>query len=203
MAEHLCEECSRHLNSVFHYLDELGIAYKLTPRLVRGLDYYTKTAFEIVSTELGSQNSVGGGGRYDGLIAEIGGPPTPAVGFGLGLERILTVMEAQGAELPEEAHPSVFIATLGDAPREVGIKLLADLRKAGVAVETDYAGKSLKAQMKSADREQVLLTVIIGEDELSRGQVKVRNMQTKEETDVPLDRAVEEIRNLTSKRQAS
>ena len=196
IVEHLCQECSEHLSAVLHYLDALGIGYTLDPRLVRGLDYYTKTAFEIVSTELGAQNSVGGGGRYDGLIAELGGPPTPGVGFGSGIERTLSVMEAQGIGIPVDTHPSVFIATLGDKSREVGVKLLADLRRAGVAAETDYAGKSLRAQMKSADREQVRLTVIIGEDELNRGEVKVRNMETKEEVDVPLDQAVERIRGV-------
>jgi len=196
IVEHLCQECSEHLSAVLHYLDALGIGYTLDPRLVRGLDYYTKTAFEIVSTELGAQNSVGGGGRYDGLIAELGGPPTPGVGFGSGIERTLSVMEAQGIGIPVDTHPSVFIATLGDKSREVGVKLLADLRRAGVAAETDYAGKSLRAQMKSADREQVRLTVIIGEDELNRGEVKVRNMETKEEIDVPLDQAVERIRGV-------
>ena len=196
IVEHLCQECSEHLSAVLHYLDALGIGYTLDPRLVRGLDYYTKTAFEIVSTELGAQNSVGGGGRYDGLVAELGGPPTPGVGFGSGIERTLSVMEAQGIGIPVDTHPSVFIATLGDKSREVGVKLLADLRRAGVAAETDYAGKSLRAQMKSADREQVRLTVIIGEDELNRGEVKVRNMETKEEVDVPLDQAVERIRGV-------
>ena len=196
MTEHLCRECSDHLAAVLHYLDTLGVGYSLDPRLVRGLDYYTKTAFEIVSAELGAQNSVGGGGRYDGLVAELGGPPTPAVGLGLGIERILAIIAAQGIELPVVTHPSVFVATLGDETRETGIKLLADLRRAGVAAETDYVGKSLKAQMKAADREKVQLTIIIGEDELSRGQVKVRNMETKEEADVPIEQAAEKIKSM-------
>lgn len=194
--EYLCEECSKHLDAVLHYLRLLDIRYTLDPRLVRGFDYYTKTAFEIVSAELGAQNAVAGGGRYDGLVAELGGEPTPAVGFGAGIERILDVMNAQGIELPADTHPSVFVATIGDAAREAGIKLLAKLRKADVPAETDYAGKSLKAQMKSADRRQARLTIMIGEDELNRGQVKVRNMQTKEETDVPLDRAVVRVKEM-------
>ena len=196
IVEYLCEECAEHLKRVLRYLDMLGIAYTQEHRLVRGFDYYTKTVFEIVSGELGAQNAVAGGGRYDGLIEELGGDPTPGVGFGSGIERALAVMEAQGIEIPMDTHPAVFVATLGDETREAGIKLLAELRRAGVAAEADYAGKSLKAQMKSADREQARLTVIIGEDELSRGQVKVRNMETKEETDVSLDQAVTRIKEM-------
>ncbi len=196
IVDHLCDECDEHLKKVLHYLDDLGIEYTLDPRLVRGLDYYTKTAFEVVSSELGAQSTVIGGGRYDGLVAELGGQPTPAIGFGSGIERTLLIMEAQGIEIPVTTHPAVFVATLGEKPRDAGIKLLADLRKAGIAAETDYAGKSLKAQMKAADREQAQFVAIIGDDELSRGLIKVRNMQTKEETDVPLDQAVEKIKGL-------
>lgn len=196
IVDHLCEECADHQQKVVHYLDDLGIAYTLDPRLVRGLDYYTKTAFEIQSSELGAQDTVIGGGRYDGLVTEMGGPPTPAVGFGSGIERTLMVMEAQGIDILVATHPEVFVATLGDKPRETGIKLLADLRRAGIAAETDYSGKSLKSQMKAADREQSRLVAIIGDDELSRGLVKVRNMGTREETDLPLDQAVEKITSM-------
>lgn len=203
IVEHLCKECDEHLKTVLHYLDILGISYVLDPRLVRGFDYYTKTAFEVVSTYLGAQNAVGGGGRYDGLVAEMGGPPTPAVGFGSGIERTLMVMEAQGIEIPVADHPAVFVATVGDAPREAGIKLLADLRKAGISAETDYSGKSLKAQMKAADRAQVYLVIIIGEDELNRGKVKIRDMETKEETDVLLGDAVEQTRKMIESKRKS
>jgi len=196
IVDHLCEECSDHLSKVLHYLDDLGIGYSLDPKLVRGLDYYTKTAFEVMSSQLGAQSTVLAGGRYDGLVEEMGGSPTPAVGFGSGVERTLMIMEAQGIEIPDEAHPSVFVATLGMEARDFGVKFLSDLRKAGIASEMDYAGKSLKAQMKSADREQVRLTVIIGEDEFSRGVVKVRNMETSEEKEVPVDQAVARIQEM-------
>ena len=196
IVDHLCEECSAHLKAVLHYLDDLGIAYTLDPRLVRGLDYYTKTAFEFQSSELGAQNTVIGGGRYDGLVTEMGGPPTPAVGFGSGIERALAIMEAQGIEVPQVGNPQVFVITLGEAPREVGIKLLADLRHAGIAAETDYSGKSMKSQMKAADRQQARFVMIIGEDELNQGVVKVRDMGTKEEADVPLGEAVEQIKRM-------
>lgn len=194
--EYLCEECNAHLKKVLHYLDALQINYTLDPRLVRGFDYYTKTAFEVVSGELGAQNAVGGGGRYDGLIAEMGGQPTPAVGFGSGIERTLALMELQGIEIPDNTHPVIFVATLGEGAREVGIKILTELRRAGIAAETDYSGKSLKSQMKAADREQVEFVLIIGEDEVSRGDAKLRNMQTKEEIDIPLRCAVERISEL-------
>lgn len=196
IVDHLCNECDDHLKAVLRYLDDLGIEYKLDPRLVRGLDYYTKTAFEFVSSELGAQSTVIGGGRYDGLVAEMGGQPTPAVGFGSGIERTLLIMDAQGIEAPVTTRPDIFVATLGEKPREAGVKLLAGLRRAGIAAETDYAGKSLKAQMKAADREQARFVVIIGEDELSRGLIKLRNMETKEETDIPLGQAVDKIKDL-------
>lgn len=196
IVDHLCGECSAHLKSVLHYLDDLGISYTLDPRLVRGLDYYTKTAFEIVSSDLGAQSTVLGGGRYDGLVTEMGGPPTTAVGFGSGIERALAIMEAQGIEVPVTVRPDVFVITLGEAPREAGIKLLADLRKAGIAAEADYSGKSMKAQMKAADRENAELVAIIGDDELDQGIVKVRNMGTKDETAVPLGDVVSAIKGM-------
>jgi histidyl-tRNA synthetase len=149
-----------------------------------------------VSSELGAQSTVLGGGRYDGLVTEMGGPPTPAVGFGSGIERALAIMEAQGIEAPVTSNPQVFVITLGEAPREIGVKLLADLRHAGIAAETDYSGKSMKSQMKAADREQARFVAIIGEDELNQGVVKVRNMATKEETAVPVGEAVEQMKRM-------
>ncbi|HEY3297927.1 MAG TPA: histidine--tRNA ligase [Armatimonadota bacterium] len=187
ITDHLCEECSVHQNAVLHYLDLLGVSYTQDARLVRGFDYYTKTAFEVVSGELGAQSAVLGGGRYDGLVAEMGGSSTPAVGFGSGVERQLAILAAQGIDIPMDDHPKAFVITLGEAARASGIKILSDLRKAGVPAETDYSGKSMKAQMRSADREKAEFVIIIGEDELNRGQVKVRNMQTREEVDVAID----------------
>jgi len=196
IVDHLCQDCGNHLKAVLRYLDDLGISYTLDPRLVRGLDYYSKTAFEIQSAELGAQSTVIGGGRYDGLVSEMGGPPTPAVGFGLGIERALVIMEAQGIEVPVVGNPQVFVITLGEAPREVGIRLLSDLRHAGIAAETDYSGKSMKSQMKAADRERVRFTIIIGEDELARGMVKIRDMETSEETDVSIGEAVNRLKRV-------
>ena len=198
IVEHLCKECSDHLKMVLSYLDDLSISYTLDHRLVRGFDYYTKTAFEIVSGELGAQNAVAGGGRYDGLVAELGGPPTPAVGFGSGIERTLAIMDAQGIEVPSDLHPTVFVATVGEKSRRIGIKLLAELRRNEIAAETDYSGKSLKGQMRAADREQAKFVAIIGDEELERDQIKLRNMETKEEKNIPLASAVEQIKHLTN-----
>lgn len=196
IVDYLCDECSAHLKSVLRYLDDLGIQYTLDPRLVRGFDYYTKTAFEVQSSSLGAQSAVLGGGRYDGLVEEMGGQPTPAVGFGSGIERELAVMQAQGIEIPSDDNPDVFVVTLGDEPRIAGVKILSDLRMAGIAAEIDYAGKSMKAQMRSADREQARLAIIIGEDELKENRVKVRNMQTREEADLLICDAPARIKDM-------
>jgi len=193
LTTYLCQECDEHLAGVLQYLQILGTPYVVDPKLVRGFDYYTKTAFEVVSTALGAQNALGGGGRYDRLVEEMGGPPTPAVGFGAGIERILMTMSAQGISVPSDNYPSVFVTTIGDQSREAGIKLLADLRHAGISADTDYSGKSLKAQMKAADRLRARLTVIIGEDELARGLIKIRNMGTGTESEVRVADAVTEI----------
>lgn len=190
LLEYLCTDCKEHLQQVLHYLGLLEIDFILDPKLVRGFDYYTKTAFEVVSTALGAQNAVGGGGRYDGLVEELGGPPTPAVGFGSGIERILMVMEALGITPSLDNHRRVFVATLGDKAREAGIKLLAELRRSGIAADADYSGKSLKAQMKAADRLHARFAAIIGEDELARGQIKLRDMLTGNEAEMPLAEAV-------------
>ncbi|MFA6666318.1 MAG: histidine--tRNA ligase [Armatimonadota bacterium] len=196
LIDYLCDECSAHLASVLKYLDLAGIKYTLDPRLVRGFDYYTKTAFEVQSSRLGAQSAVLGGGRYDGLVEEMGGAKTPAVGFGSGIERTLAIMEAEGVQFPPACHPRVFIVTLGDAPRAAGVQLLLELRRLSVAAEMDYAGKSMKAQMRSADRSGAEIAVIIGDDELAKGEVKTRNMQTREESAYPLPAAAQKIKEL-------
>lgn len=193
IVDHLCDDCSGHMGKTLGYLDLLQIPYHLDHRLVRGFDYYTKTAFEVVSGSLGAQNAVLGGGRYDGLVEEMGGTSTPAVGFGSGIERQLAILESQSVEICVEDRLGAYVVTIGDATRGTGLKLLAALRRAGVSANTDYSGKSLKAQMKSAGREQSMLAVIIGDDELNQGIVKIRNMDTKEESAAPIDAAVDTI----------
>ena len=187
----LCDECAAHFEGLKANLDALEIPYSVDPRIVRGLDYYTRTVFEIArQTENGTQ-AVCGGGRYDGLVEQIGGPKLPAMGFGMGVERVLMLLEQSGIEIPEPRHYDVYVAALGAQARIPALKLTTDLRRAGVKTETDHAGRSLKAQFKHADKVGAPYILIVGGDELARGTVRLRNMQTKEETEIPLENAVE------------
>lgn len=185
MTDHLCEECVEHFDAVQNYLRELGIEYRQDPRLVRGFDYYTKTAFEFVSGELGAQNAIGGGGRYDNLVEEIGGQPTPGIGFGLGLDRLILTLEAMGVELPVKTGVTAFVAGLGEVGHNEAVKLVATLRKQGVSAEMDYTGRSLKAQMKIANKLNAKYAVILGEDEIANKSASVRDMETSEQRTVP------------------
>jgi histidyl-tRNA synthetase len=158
----LCEECREHFAAVRAYLDAYGVEYELVPTLVRGLDYYTRTTFEFVGPEPGAQSTICGGGRYDGLIEEIGGAPTPALGFGAGIERLLIAVEDAGVERPEPEPIEVFIATEDGAPRELVVRWLKELRKRGIAADTDYAARSLKGQLTQAGRLGARTIVIAG-----------------------------------------
>ena len=198
--DYLCDDCSCHFADVLKYLDLYSIPYRQDNRLVRGFDYYTKTAFEVVSSSLGSQNAVLAGGRYDGLIEQMGGPATPAIGFGSGIERQLVIMQEQGIEICAGDRLDVYVATLGESTRDTGLKLLAELRGAGISANADYSGKSLKAQMKAAGREGASLVIIIGEDELNQGIVKIRNMDTKEESIANLIDAVSAVEEIIGAR---
>ncbi len=181
----LCPECRTHFEQVQQYMLDLGIPYVLDKQLVRGLDYYTHTAFEIMSPDIGAQSSVGGGGRYNGLIEACGGPPTPGIGFALGLERILLTLQKRG-KLPNiQAGPVVFLVAVGDRAVRESFSLLARLRAAGVAADMDYQGRSLKAQMKYAGKLGVRYAVIIGEDELKRGSVMLRDMDAGGQREIP------------------
>ncbi len=176
--DHLCPACRDHSDRLQEYLRALAIAYTLKPTLVRGLDYYTRTAFEIVSPLLGSQNAIGGGGRYDGLVEQCGGPPTPGIGFGIGTERVLMVLEQLGIPLPiEDERPDVFVAPLGEAARRAVVDLVASLRRKGMAVETDYLGRSLKAQLRTASKLGARWVAMVGEDELARNVVTLKDME--------------------------
>ncbi|MGI6648022.1 MAG: histidine--tRNA ligase [Bacillota bacterium] len=183
---HLCPDCAGHFQIVREALDELAIPYVVNERLVRGLDYYTQTAFEIIAPGIGAQNSIGGGGRYDGLVEEIGGPPTPGVGFALGLERILLALELQGVELPTGSQLNIFISTLGAEARKTAFDLMTRLRRLGLAVNMDYLGRSLKAQMKQAGKSGAQFVVIVGGEELERQAVTVRDMAAGQQTEVAL-----------------
>ncbi len=187
LRDELCDECAAHYSAVKGYLDALGIEYIEEPKLVRGLDYYTRTVFEVqVEAGLGSQNAIGGGGRYDKLMEEYDGPPTPGLGFALGFERTLLAMEAAGAPVPSPARAEVYVARVdADVAGEV-FSLTAALRDAGIAAEMDHQARSLKAQFKQADRLGARMAVVVGPDELAAGEVTVRDMGTKEETRVAL-----------------
>ena len=160
----LCDDCREHFAAVRAYLDAYGVAYELVPTLVRGLDYYTRTTFEFVGPAQGAQSTICGGGRYDGLIEEIGGPPTPALGFGAGIERLLLALEEAGVEPPEQEGAEVFFATEEGAPRELVLRWLKQLRAQGVAADMDYAGRSLKGQLTHARRLGASTIVVVGPD---------------------------------------
>ena len=183
----LCDECKEHFANVQAYLTEAGVSFTLDPRLVRGLDYYTKTAFEIKYAPLGAQSAVAGGGRYDGLIEEIGGKPTPAVGFATGLERVLLALEKQNLVPPADEHTDVFVVALGDAAQAPAFKLLEDCRHAGLTANMDYAGRSMKAQMKQANKHHARYALILGEDEVANGTVQVKDMEKSEQKSVALE----------------
>lgn len=193
ITDYLCQECKQHFKEVKSYLNDLKIKYYVEPRLVRGLDYYTKTSFEIVSGELGAQNAIGGGGRYDDLVEELGGKPTPAVGFAAGIERMIIVMNQQKIERPENKGLDVFIAKVSEINTEIAFKLLQKIRNAGLSVDMDYSGKSLKSQMRAANKIGVKYTIIIGEEELSKNMVILRNMKTKEQKEVKINNLINEL----------
>jgi histidyl-tRNA synthetase len=187
MKDHLCEDCALHFSAVRSLLDALAIPYEVDGRLVRGLDYYTKTAFEFTSTALGSQDALAGGGRYDLLVEELGGQPTPAVGFAAGIERILMVLKKLGRDDFPPPPPVLFLIGL-DEPSRVWTFLKAnELRRKGMSVEVDYLGRSIKAQMREANRQKAQYVVVVGENELQTKTAKIKNMQTGEESATSLD----------------
>jgi histidyl-tRNA synthetase len=187
IAEFLTEETAEHYAHVKELLNDLEIPFEEDPHMVRGLDYYTRTAFELLSPDLGAQDALGGGGRYDLLIEEIGGQPTPAVGFAAGLERLLIACEELGIDLAEEEILDVYIVTLGDEARKWALKHLPKLRDAGLSASMDYIGRSIKAQMKDADRENARHTIIVGDHELNEGKFTLRDMKASEEEAYPFD----------------
>jgi histidyl-tRNA synthetase len=177
LLDHLCEDCRAHFETLQTYLKLLEVPFVIDTSLVRGFDYYTKTAFEVVSPDLGAQNAIGGGGRYDGLVEECGGPPTPGIGFGIGTERCLLVLDELGIELPiEDEQPLVFVAAFGEAARPEAVRLLHELRGRGLSADMDYAGRSPKAQFRTADRLGARFVAILGDDEIAQGAVTLKNM---------------------------
>lgn len=187
MKDYLCDECSDHFTKVQQYLTEAGIEFTVNPMIVRGLDYYTRTVFEFVSTDLGAQSTVCGGGRYDGLVEEMGGASTPALGYAIGLERLLMIMEAQDIELPEPEKCEVYLASMGAAAEAKAFALTTMLRECSIFAACDVCGRSLKAQMKYANKIGAKYSVVIGDQEIEQNVAKLKNMETGETSDIVLD----------------
>ena len=194
ITDHLCDDCRAHYEAVKGYLDAAGIAYVEDSRLVRGLDYYTRTVFEIqVDTGMGSQNAIGGGGRYDGLMELEGGKPTPGIGFAVGFERIALALASQGVELATPEPVCVYVAGTGAEERDAVFAATLALRQAGVRTEADYQGRSLKSQFKQADKLHATLCVVLGPDEVAAGAATIRDMATHEQVQVPMDGLAAEV----------
>jgi histidyl-tRNA synthetase len=185
--DYICDECADAFADLQKNLSAVGIEYEIDAGIVRGLDYYTKTAFEFVSDAVGAQGTLCGGGRYDKLIEEVGGPAMAGVGFGLGIERLLLAIGDAGAYVGEREVPTAFIAYVGEAPKEAALKLIAELHKAGISAIMDDIGRGMKQQIKYADRSGAKYAVIIGDDELAAGEAALRDMSTGEQERVALD----------------
>ena len=187
ITDYLCEECENHFKEVQRYLDSAGVQYVINPTIVRGLDYYTKTVFEFVTDCIGAQGTVCGGGRYDGLIEELGGKHLPSLGFAMGLERILMVMDAQGIQIPCPDTCALYIATMGDDAKVKAFNLLKQVRECGIIAETDVVGRGLRAQMKYADKIGAKYSIVLGDNEIAENKAKVKNMESGEQTELMLD----------------
>jgi len=189
----LCGACSDHFADVKHYLSDLKLDYQVNPQMVRGLDYYTKTAFEVKSGALGAQNSLAGGGRYDGLVSFLGGPEVPGIGFGIGMERLIACLP------PSTDHPyqnDIFIAALGTRAQKIAFTLTQELRRKGISAAMDYSDKSLKSQMKRADKLNSAYTLIFGDKEIDENSAQLRDMKTKNQQSLPLDQILEALTNI-------
>ena len=193
MLDYLCDDCRDAFEELKANLTAMGIEYKVDPNIVRGLDYYTKTAFEFVTTSIGAQGTVCGGGRYDHLIEELGGPPIPGVGFGLGIERLLMLMDACGAQFPADNSVDVFIAVMGERAKAFGLKLCRELRQSGVAAEMDTLARNIKGQFKYPDRLNAKYTLVIGENELDKGVVSLKDMSMSQQREIKIEDIFEEI----------
>ena len=194
MVDFLCDDCKNAFEDLQKNLDALELPYVINPKIVRGLDYYTKTAFEFVTNSLGAQGTVCGGGRYDNLVEEVGGPPIPGVGFGLGKERLLMLMEANGVEIPKPSDCDVFIATMGEAAKLYGQKLLFNLRRNGIKCQIDDLQRNFKGQFKYADRLGAKYAVVIGDNELETGVATLKDMEKGEQSEVKFADLIDELK---------
>jgi histidyl-tRNA synthetase len=187
IVDYLCDECQAHFEQVKSYLNVANIEYKVNPTIVRGLDYYTKTVFEFVSDAIGSQGTVCGGGRYDGLIEELGGQHLPSLGYAMGIERLLMVMENQGIEIPEPETCALYVAGLGEKAQVKAFEIINQVRDFGLYAETDVVGRGLRPQMKYADKIGAQFSMVIGDNEIDENKAKVKNMTTGEQIEITLD----------------
>ncbi len=194
--DHLCTECSDHFEQVKGYLDGLGIKYEVNPKLVRGLDYYTRTAFEFMEGAIGAKSTICGGGRYNRLVAEVGGPDQPGIGFGLGMERLVLALSAQGIELPIKEGIDFYLVALGDASNRERVRLLQQLRQAGLRAECDYMERKMKAQLKAADRLGARYALILGDDELQKGIIQLKDLTSGEQRELEISRLIDECKAL-------
>lgn len=190
--DYLCDDCRTHFEKLQEYLKALNIDFTINPKIVRGLDYYTKTVFEFVTTDIGAQGTVCGGGRYDGLIEQMGGKPTPAMGFAMGLERLILTMESQGCDFEEPKSCDLYIAPMDESAVPLTMQLGQQLRISGYQVEYDVMQRGLKAQMKYANKIGASFVMVLGGNELAEKKAKLKNMETGEQTEIALDETFEE-----------
>jgi len=184
--DNLCDDCRNHFESLKSRLDLLGINYKVDPHIVRGLDYYSRTVFEFITTGIGAQSTVCGGGRYDGLVEQIGGPKLPGIGFAMGINRLVLSMQNGSNYVKPDTAPALYIATMGEAASLEAVKLCAALREKGIIAETDIVGRSLKAQMKYANKIAAKYVLILGDSEVETGRAQIRNMTDSSQTEITL-----------------
>ena len=196
MVDHICDDCKDHFEKLQSYLKEMDINFVVDRSIVRGLDYYKKTAFEIISNDIGSQSTVCGGGRYDGLVEQLGGPKgVSGIGFGLGVERLLLTMENNNIEIENPYATDIFIVTIGDEAKTKSFKLLKDLRTNHISAENDHLDRSVKAQFKYSDKINAKFTIVIGDDELANDTATLKNMSTSEQTTIKLSEIVKELKS--------
>ena len=193
--DYICSECKDHFEKLQGYLKSMDINFEIDPTIVRGLDYYNKTAFEIISKDIGAQSTVCGGGRYDGLVEEIGGPSTPGVGFGLGIERLILTLENNNMEIPKPRGIDVFMVTIGERADKKAMELAYKLRKNSISVDIDHLNRSIKAQFKYSNKINSSYTIVIGDDELDNDVVSLKNMETGDQQEIKLSQIVEEMQN--------
>ena len=191
--DYLCDDCAKHFEGVKAHLSAAGIEYKINPHIVRGLDYYTRTVFEFVSGDIGAQSTVCGGGRYDGLISQMGGPSVPSLGFAMGIERLMLAINNKGVELPDAHTPDIYIAAMGENAALKATELCAVLRNDGLKAQTDICARGLKAQMKYANKIGAKFSMVLGDDEISSGKAKLKDMEKGNEREIALDEISEEL----------